>query len=61
MTAVMRQTRIGLSLAALIVGAWLMVHIWGVFFQPVTGLALGFAPLLILTPADYSGRAVRAC
>lgn len=48
MTAVARQTRIGLSLAALIVGAWLALHIWGVFFQPVTGAALWFAPLLIL-------------
>lgn len=44
-----RQTTIGLSLAALIVGGWLTLHVWGVFFQPLTWPAFAVAPLLILT------------
>lgn len=43
-----RQTLIGLGLAVLIVGGWLSLHIWGVFFQPVDGAALLVAPVLIL-------------
>lgn len=44
-----RQTAIGLTLAALIVGGWMTLHVWGVFFQPLSGPALWVAPLLILT------------
>lgn len=44
-----RQTVIGLTLAALIVGGWIALHVWGVFFQPLSGPALFAVPLLILT------------
>lgn len=44
-----RQTAIGLSLATLIVGGWFALHVWGVFFQPLTWPAVAIAPLLILT------------
>ncbi len=42
-----RQTAIGLSLAGLIFGGWLSLHVWGVFFQPLTGPALFAVPVLI--------------
>lgn len=45
---VTRQTTIGLTLAALILGGWLSLHVWGIFFQPLTGAALFAAPVLIL-------------
>ncbi len=45
----LRQTVIGLTLAALIVGGWVTLHVWGVFFQPLSGPALVAVPLLILT------------
>ena len=44
-----RQTAIGLTLAALIVGGWLSLHVWGVFFQPLTWPAVAVGPLIILT------------
>ncbi|KPF79070.1 beta-carotene ketolase [Brevundimonas sp. AAP58] len=44
-----RQTVVGLTLAALIVGGWMTLHVWGVFFQPLAGPALFVVPLLILT------------
>ena len=43
-----RQTAIGLTLALLIVGGWLILHVWGVFFQALTWPALALAPVLIL-------------
>jgi beta-carotene ketolase (CrtW type) len=43
-----RQTVIGLTLAGLIMGSWLSLHVWGVFFQPMSWPALAIAPLLIL-------------
>lgn len=43
-----RQTAIGLTLAALIFGGWVAAHVWGVFFQPLDGPWLWFAPVLIL-------------
>ena len=42
-----RQTAIGLGLAALIVGGWLSLHIWGVFFHRFEGRGLIVAPVLI--------------
>ncbi len=42
-----RQAAIGLSLALLIIAGWLSLHIWGVFFQPLTWPALAVAPLII--------------
>ena len=42
-----RQTRIGLALATLIVGAWLMLHITAVFLLPLDGITVFAAPLLI--------------
>lgn len=44
-----RQTIVGLSLAALIVAGWVTLHVWGVFFQPLSGVSLFAAPVLILT------------
>ena len=43
-----RQTAIGLTLALLIVGGWLALHVWGVFFQSLTWPLVAVAPLLIL-------------
>ena len=43
-----RQTAIGLTLALLIVGGWLTLHIWGVFFQSLAWPAVALTPLLIL-------------
>ena len=43
-----RQTVIGLTLALLIVGGWLALHVWGVFFQSLTWPLVAVAPLLIL-------------
>ncbi len=43
-----RQTAIGLSLAVLITGGWLALHVWGVFFQPLTWPMIAVAPALIL-------------
>lgn len=43
-----RQTTIGLTLAALIVTGWATLHVWGVFFQPLSGPWAVIAPLLIL-------------
>ena len=47
--SIARQTAIGLTLAALIFGAWLTLHVWGVFFQPLGAPSVLIAPLLILT------------
>ena len=42
-----RQTAVGLTLAALIFGAWLAVHVWGVFLHPWTAAGIVAAPVLI--------------
>lgn len=42
-----RQTAVGLTLAALIVGAWLTLHVYGVFLHPLSGWGLVAAPLMI--------------
>jgi len=42
-----RQAAIGLSLAFLICAGWLSLHVWGVFFQPLTWPAVIVVPLLI--------------
>ncbi|MDP3405518.1 MAG: fatty acid desaturase [Brevundimonas sp.] len=47
--SVARQTMIGLTLAGLIMGGWLVLHVWGIFFQPLDGPVLAFVPLMILT------------
>jgi beta-carotene ketolase (CrtW type) len=43
-----RQTRTGLALAALIFGGWASLHVYSIFFHPLTGAALHAAPLLVL-------------
>ncbi len=43
-----RQAAIGLSLAALIIVGWFSLHVWGVFFQPLTWPAVAAAPVMIL-------------
>lgn len=43
-----RQMRIGLVLAALIIGAWASLHVYGVFFHPLDGLGLWIAPLIVI-------------
>lgn len=43
-----RQTVIGLTLAALILGGWITLHVWGVFFQPLSGPAVFAVPFLML-------------
>jgi beta-carotene/zeaxanthin 4-ketolase len=43
-----RQAAIGLTLAALIGGAWLALHIYSVFFHSLSGLGIAAAPLLVL-------------
>jgi beta-carotene ketolase (CrtW type) len=44
-----RQTVIGLGLAALISGAWVAAHVWGVFFHPWSPVGLALAvPLIAL-------------
>ncbi|HST90828.1 MAG TPA: fatty acid desaturase [Brevundimonas sp.] len=47
MSARRRQTAIGLTLAALIFAGWLALHVWGVFFHPLGGVALVAVPMLI--------------
>jgi beta-carotene ketolase (CrtW type) len=42
------QTRLGLTLAALIFSGWVVLHIYSVFFHPLEGLGLAAAPLLVL-------------
>lgn len=42
-----RQTAIGIGLAAAIFVAWLVLHVWGVFFHPFSGVGLAAAPLLV--------------
>jgi beta-carotene ketolase (CrtW type) len=42
-----RQTGIGLGLAAGIAGAWVSLHLYGVFFHPLTSTGLLVAPLLV--------------
>ncbi|WP_372706612.1 fatty acid desaturase, partial [Brevundimonas sp.] len=39
---------IGLTLALLIFSGWLGLHIWGVFFHPLTAPTVFLAPLLIM-------------
>jgi beta-carotene ketolase (CrtW type) len=41
------QAAIGLSLATAIGGAWGVLHVWGVFFQPLAGAGLAAAPLVV--------------
>ncbi len=43
-----RQAAIGLSLAVLIITGWSSLHVWGVFFQPLTWPAVAAAPVIIL-------------
>jgi beta-carotene ketolase (CrtW type) len=43
-----RQTRIGLSLAALIFAGWAALHIYAVFLLPLDATALALSPLLVL-------------
>jgi beta-carotene ketolase (CrtW type) len=43
-----RQAAIGLALAATIAGGWLALHIYSVFFHPLTGTGIAVAPLLVL-------------
>ena len=43
-----QQTRRGLTLAALIAGAWLVLHVYGVFFHDFTPLGIAVSPLLVL-------------
>lgn len=42
-----RQTAIGLTLATLVVAGWLALHVWGVFFQPLTGTTWMVVPVVI--------------
>ena len=41
------QTRVGVALAVLIAVAWLTLHIYAVFFHPLTGADLWVAPVLV--------------
>jgi beta-carotene ketolase (CrtW type) len=43
------QAAIGLLLAGVIASAWAALHVWGVFYQPLTGVPLVAAPALIAT------------
>lgn len=44
-----RQTWIGLALAGLILGAWLVLHVYSIFFHPLEGAGLWTAlPLVLL-------------
>ena len=43
-----RQTAVGLALAVAIIGAWLAVHIYGVFFWRWTPATTPIAVLLVL-------------
>ncbi|MBV9078687.1 MAG: fatty acid desaturase, partial [Methylobacteriaceae bacterium] len=42
-----RQAAIGLALAALVIAAWLALHIYGVFLHRLTPAGLAVAPLLV--------------
>lgn len=42
-----RQTAVGLGLAALILGGWLTLHIWGVFYHRFTPLGIALTPLIV--------------
>jgi beta-carotene ketolase (CrtW type) len=42
-----RQAAIGLSLATAIAGAWAALHVYSVFFHPLSGTGLLAAPLLV--------------
>ncbi|MGD1935091.1 MAG: fatty acid desaturase [Candidatus Phaeomarinobacter sp.] len=42
-----KQTIVGLALAALVIGAWLFVHVAAVFFVPLTPAWVWLAPLII--------------
>ncbi len=44
---VRHQAAIGIGLALAIVGCWLALHIYGVFFHPLAGRGLVIAPLLV--------------
>ena len=55
-----RQTAIGLTLALLIVGGWLTLHVWGVFFQSLSWPAVAVAPLLILAQSWFVLDRIRA-
>jgi beta-carotene ketolase (CrtW type) len=43
-----RQTVLGLGLAAILIGAWAGLHVWGVFFLKLEGWGLVAAPVLAL-------------
>lgn len=42
-----RQTAIGIALALAILGAWLALHVYGVFFHRLEGPGLAAAPLMV--------------
>jgi beta-carotene/zeaxanthin 4-ketolase len=46
-----RQTAIGLTLAALVLGGWLVLHVWGVFLYTPERYGWAAAPLLVLAQA----------
>jgi beta-carotene ketolase (CrtW type) len=43
-----RQSRIGLALALAIIGGWIALHLFAVFFYPWGGAATWLAPLVVL-------------
>ncbi len=49
-----QQRRRGLALAAAIVGGWLTLHVWGVFFHAWSGIDWLRAPLLVALQAWLS-------
>jgi len=42
-----RQTRVGLSLSALVIGLWLTIHVTAIFVLPLTGTWLLIVPVII--------------
>lgn len=42
-----RQTAVGLSLALALIGAWAALHAYSVFFLPLGGWGLAYAPLIV--------------
>ena len=49
-----RQRAIGLALAACMFGAWLALHVWGVFFMPLEGPWLWLPPVQVALQAWLS-------
>jgi beta-carotene ketolase (CrtW type) len=54
MAAKARQARIGLALAAAISGAWLAIHVWGIFFWTWTPASVPLAAMLVVVQAWLS-------